>query len=145
MENLPNQTPHPSFAGGIHHVYPLPCAACSPGDHSAPSTSEPPSRTARSNGLGTPSRRYGCCSQPGRHNRNNTAFSFINILAGLHFLRSKMRCRPLNLAGGVIQVPKLSKCTSASPNLLFGSHEVQITITLVKPPACQANWTLTWP
>jgi len=20
MENLPNQTPHPSFAGGIHHV-----------------------------------------------------------------------------------------------------------------------------
>ena len=94
----------------------LPCAACSPGDHSAPSTSEPPSRSARSNGLGTPSRRYGCCSQPGRHNRNNTAFSFINILAGLHFLRSKMRCRPLNLAGGVIPVPKLPKYTSESLN-----------------------------
>ena len=50
-----------------------------------------------------------------------------------------MHRRPLNLVAGVISVPKLSKYTS---NLLIGSHEVQITIILVKHPACQGDWTL---
>ena len=54
-----------------------------------------------------------------------------------------MHRRPLNLAGGVIPVPKLPKCTSESLNLLIGSHEVQITIPLVKPSACDVDVDLT--
>jgi hypothetical protein len=55
-----------------------------------------------------------------------------------------MHHRSLNLAADVIQIPKLSKCTSMSPNLLIDSCEVQISLRLVKSSTCQANWTLTW-
>jgi hypothetical protein len=49
---------------------------------------------------------------------------------------------PPTAAGG-IWVPKLSKCTSRSTNLLIGSREVQITVTLVKLTTCQADWVMT--
>ena len=54
-----------------------------------------------------------------------------------------MHRRPLNLAGGVIPVPKLPKYTSESLNLLIGSREVQITVPLVKPSACDVDVDLT--
>ena len=46
-------------------------------------------------------------------------------------IKSKMHRRLLNLAVGVIQIPKLSKCTSGSLNLLIGSCGVQITVSHV--------------
>jgi len=52
-----------------------------------------------------------------------------------------MHRRPLNLAAGVIPVPKLSKYTSRSPNLLIASYEIQTTVTLVKQPL---TWTDMW-
>jgi hypothetical protein len=54
------------------------CAACSPGGHSVPSSSEPPSGTVRSNGLGTSSKICGCCFLPA-HSKNEAAFSFQNV------------------------------------------------------------------
>ena len=54
-----------------------------------------------------------------------------------------MHRRPLNLAGGVIPVPKLPKCTSKSLNLLIGSLEVQIIVPLVKLSACDVDEDLT--
>ena len=54
-----------------------------------------------------------------------------------------MHRRPLNLAGGVIPVPKLPKCISKSLNLLIGSREVQITVPLVKLSACDVDKDLT--
>ena len=54
-----------------------------------------------------------------------------------------MHRRPLNLAGGVIPVPKLPKCTSKSLNLLIGSLEVQIIVPLVKLSVCDVDEDLT--
>ena len=54
-----------------------------------------------------------------------------------------MHRRPLNLAWGVVPVPKLPKCTSKSLNLLIGSLEVQIIVPLVKLSACDVDEDLT--
>jgi hypothetical protein len=62
----------------------------------------------------------------------------------IYFLKSKMHGRPMNLASGVIQVPKLLECTSGSPNLVIGSHEVQISIIDFKPPTWPADCAVTW-
>ena len=68
----------------------------------------------------------------------------VTYLTRCHsFSPSKMHGGSLNLSFCVIAVPNSQKYNSESLKLLMGSREVQITVILVNPLACQAGWTLT--